>query len=392
MKQVFLSYRRTDAEAVSTLERALQEAGLRPWRDVTSLPAGSPTEQKIRDALATECSTAVLWLTRQTLGSTYVMGIELPAMLDAAEAKRLGFVPVFVDMAVEEAAQAVFNLTNGRSISGYTGMVAQPGEDTATLARRVAAAVVKAHLDRVWDRSAPTPPKVRAVTFGSPDRQDDCVLAFDWSQAYRDGAIPSPDEQAMLKAALSGSSEPLRAARTPVHLDMNVRLSVGFAFGHEFRSTTGMVPRIAYSRDEVWAADASARGADPLVEDDIEYGPPDGADVAVEVSITGTVKRDVRAFAALRDQPFRTHLRLQPASGPGGSSLPDALHANVWARQVRERMAQVRDQVGADEIALFLNSPLALAVLIGWWSIKTGPVTFYDWGDTGPYRPGWRIP
>jgi SMODS-associated and fused to various effectors sensor domain/TIR domain len=390
VKQVFLSYRHTDAEAVSTLERALREAGLLPWRDVTSLLTGLQMEPEIRGALAAECGTAVLWLTRQALApGSYVMRIELPAMLDAAEAKRLGFVPVFVDQAIEEAAKAVFDQT-GRSISGYTGLAAQPGEDTAALARRVATAVAKAHLDRVWDRSIQTPPKVEVRTFGPPNRQSDCVLAFDWSQAYRDGAIPSPDEQAVLKAALSGSSEPLRAANAPIHLDMKARLSVGFAFGHEFRSTTGVVPRIDHY-GEVWAADRSARGADPLVET-IEYGPPDGDDVAVEVSITRKVKADVRAFAGLRGRPFRAHLRLEPPNGPAPDSLPDSLHANVWARQIRERMAQVRDQFGVGEIALFLNGPLVLAVLIGWWSIKTGPVTFYDWGDSGPYRPGWRIP
>jgi hypothetical protein len=390
VKQVFLSYRRTDAAAVSTLERALKEAGLLPWHDVTSLLAGSQTEQEIRGALATQCSTAVLWLTRQALGSPYVMRTELPAMLDAVEAQRLGFVPVFVDLAVEEAAKAVFERTDGRSISGYTGVAAQPGEDTAALARRIATAVVRTHLERVGAWSGQTPPKVRAVTFAPPDPRGDYVLAFDWTQAYRDGAIPSSHEQAMLKAALSGSSEPLRAARAPVHLDMNARLSVGFAFGHEFRSTTGVIPRIDHY-GEVWGADASARGADPLVEC-IEYGQPDGDGVAVEVSITRSVKPDVRAFAARRGRPFRAHLRLQPASGPGGNSLPDALHANVWARQVRERMAQVREEFDVDEIALFLNGPLALAMLIGWWSIKGGPVTFYDWGDSGPYRPGWRIP
>ncbi|MGH8931185.1 MAG: SAVED domain-containing protein [Egibacteraceae bacterium] len=390
MKRVFLSYRRTDAAAVSELEQALRRAGALPWRDVTSLcPGSGETEEVIRETLVAECSVAVLWLTRQALGPTYVMRVELPAMLDAAQGQRLGIVPVFVDMGVEEAAGAVFDET-GRSIHGYPGVVPKSGEDTAALARRVATAVVRAHLERVWDRSAV--PQVQAVTFAPPDPRDDCVLAFDWSGAYRNGeAVPGEDERAELKAALASSLEPLRAAGGHVSLALKTRLSVAFAFGYELRRPTGVVPLVD-QYGEVWAADDSAGGAVELVESAVEYGDHEGSELAVEVSITDHVRTDVREFAKLRDRRFRAHLRFEPPAGPAQCSVPDAAHANAWARQVRERMTKVRGEVGAREIALLFNGPSALAVLIGWWCNQAGPLTFYEWGHGGPYQPGWHIP
>lgn len=73
--------------------------------DEDDLALGRPTEEQIRKAIREDCDGAVLWLTNEALKSSFIMDIELRAVVKAAKVGRLSFMPVFVGMAPEDGSQ-----------------------------------------------------------------------------------------------------------------------------------------------------------------------------------------------------------------------------------------------------------------------------------------------
>ncbi len=392
MKRVFLSYRRTDVAAVRALAKALRHAGLRVWRDEDDLAAGLSTEGEIRAALAESCDTAVLWCTAQALESDYVMDIELPAILRAVAAGRVSFVPVFAGLSPAAAEQAVL-ARKGESIGGYSGVVAKPGEDPEALAQRIAERVARAHLKRVGPHEDAAP-VIRAVTRDdTAGGRDEATLDFDWRDAYAGDRIPDAATQAELQKALDQSVGALFETWSRpgnVRLELKTHLSVAFAFGDRLRRPTDARPYLEF-RGTPWQAGATAgRDVSPLVER-IEYGPSTSPELAVEVSLTNPVSRGVRDLVRARGLAFRARLCFEPETGPSQELALDEQTVNAWARHVRERTTRWYNEVDATEIALFYSGPVEIAVLLGWWSNAAGPLTIYDWGRNGPYRPGWTI-
>lgn len=391
MGRMFLSYRRTDQAEVRVLARALRRAGVRPWRDEDNLALGRPTEAQIQAALRDECDGAVLWLTSEALESDFIMRVELRPVVEAARAGQLSFTPVFVGMTPEHGAQQVKERT-GLWIGGYHGERVSLDEDLAAAARRIAAGVVRARLD-VRARSAHQRPILRAVTYAdTAGGRSEAVLDFDWRHAYADGQ-PDPITQADLKAALKTSASALLDAygRGEVRLEANTHLSVGVALGHTLARPTNAVPVIAV-QGGYWQANDAVDPAAPL-EERLEYGAVDDDELAVEVSVTHDVTKGVTALVQERAQPFRARLHFYPPDGPAHQAVPDAHIANAWAQQISQRMTNVRNDVGAASIALFMAAPLPIAVLLGWWCNAAGRITIYEWVDkVGPYRPGWTLP
>src|SRR5437867_4399149 len=91
----FLSYRRLRAGEVNDLDRRLRHRGIPVWVDISDLGPGS-TEDQIREALRDRsCSSAVAWITPEVADSLVIRRVEVPTIVQRANAGD-GFFGVFV--------------------------------------------------------------------------------------------------------------------------------------------------------------------------------------------------------------------------------------------------------------------------------------------------------
>src|SRR5262245_39717020 len=137
MPRAFLSYSRDDVSKVEGLETSLKRVGVRPWRDVSDLEAGRPTEAEIRRAIQEDCDGALLWLSPSTVDSDFVMKIELPIILSEASQTPFHIVPVFDGWPPSDAAARVRERT-GLEVASYNGHVLAQGEQLEVEAAEIA--------------------------------------------------------------------------------------------------------------------------------------------------------------------------------------------------------------------------------------------------------------
>jgi hypothetical protein len=122
-------------------------------------------------------------------------------------------------------------------------------------------------------------------------------------------------------------------------------------------------------------------------------GSDEADDLAVEISVARTVTSGVDSFVDGRRLPFRARLQFVPANGPDQTIMRSGAQLNAWSEQIVQRAIEVRDEVGASAIALFMAIPLPLAILLGWRMNAAGRVVIYEWRQNiGPYVPAWSLP
>src|SRR3954466_276670 len=96
--KVFISYSHADKEWLERLQRHLKplvrEGRLESWDD-THIQPGDDWKQEIRNALDT-AQVAVLLISADFFASDFIDETELPPLLDAAKAKGVRILPVFL--------------------------------------------------------------------------------------------------------------------------------------------------------------------------------------------------------------------------------------------------------------------------------------------------------
>lgn len=82
---VFLSYEQHNADEVAILERELKLRGVKPWRDVADLRMGRPVKEGITDSIACQTDALLIYLTPESLASSFIWEVEIPAALQRHE-------------------------------------------------------------------------------------------------------------------------------------------------------------------------------------------------------------------------------------------------------------------------------------------------------------------
>jgi hypothetical protein len=120
----------------------------------------------------------------------------------------------------------------------------------------------------------------------------------------------------------------------------------------------------------------------------------DGKEIAVAVSLTHDVSRDVRQFVS-GVPAIGTIVHARPVTGSGGRSVLCGHHAYVLAESV---LATLRADQGAGRTTahMFIAAPNAFAFFLGQQQPAIGPVVTYEWDfegrRDGKYRAGLRLP
>jgi hypothetical protein len=388
--RAFISYKNPEnALEARALARALARSGVRPWQDERELGVGRQIRSEIEAAIRHQCRGGLVWLSREAIASAFIKNIELPEMLSRAEGGDFPLVPIFAGMTPSEADELLAEA--GVKLSPYKGVVVQSEQDLTSQIRAAVIDYVRSHLQVMRGSERPV---VRAITrYDSAAGAQEAVLDFDWREAY-EAELPDPLTQLELSSSLEGAFSHLLEVFGPgdVLVDLKTHLSVAVAIGYALRRPSGAVP-VGTHEGMAWRGGLTAADSVHGLQMTRNDGPPDADDLALEVSVSRSVRPGVDDLVARRNRAFRARVHFQPEAGPSQHALTSSEAANMWAEQIVTGASQLRDEVRARNISLFIAAPAPLAVLIGWRMNAVGTTVIYEWeGNTGPYVPAWSLP
>ena len=402
MHKIFLSYRRNNLDEVLLLANQLKARGLSTWQDVSDLSLGRPTEQQIRDALALECDGFLVYLTKDSLESDYVMKVELLAALrQRDDDPEFAIIPVFRGISIADAKDATVAVV-GRDITTFSGVKIS---DPKRISTEKARSRLRSELATVAGRALQAALKRNTYSFTADQdrrlildihtrqytRQTQVPdLDLDWRGFFNEGgSLPSPLVWAdTLLPALTDIKQGVATeyGTGTVYVRAKAHLSVGVALGFAFRATTGFHLNVVQGQD-LWATDCTPQDREPLVVSTTGGG-IDSRDLAVELSITGDVAPKVDSFVRKRGQTFRARVKFQPPAGAGRDAVAGTEEALAMAIQVCMEIRRVRGEYGTDKTHVFAMMPLALAMLLGHQLNACGPVQMYEYdNETSSYQP-----
>ncbi|HKY14069.1 MAG TPA: SAVED domain-containing protein [Microthrixaceae bacterium] len=387
----FISYS-GDLDRVGSLVQVMRRHGLRTWRDRDRLGQGSPTQADIESALRS-CDAAMVWLGGNTMSSDFVRNIELPLIFEHHRERRLRIVPLFVDVDVDEGVEQVRSASGEEvgSHNGYRWDTDRTDDDNfgAITAAEVAAVLAT----RATPRHRPV---VRLVTRsdGAGGRED-ADLNFDWVAEYPgNGELPTDSVVESLREGLHTSGLALISSFGTGSVDLYLRchLHLAVALGFEFRRTTGLQPRVEL--DGHWfdvAMVEPVASAEQLVTHS-DDGPAGSSRVAVELAVSRDVRPIVNTHVASAGMGYRRRILIRPPAGPDQQAV-NGENFNAWAEQAANAIRDARSLPGVIDVDVFLASPVAFAVALGWRLNAVGGVhLFHPMGNAGPYAPVWDLP
>lgn len=387
MSRVFISYSKRRAER-QLLVDALRDHGLRPWRDVESIPTAAPTTATIEGDLA-GCAAAILWVDQAFLDSEFIRLVELPAIEDARRLRGLRILPVFDGMGPTEATDRLSAL--GFEVGDHNGHVVDEVAAPASTAAAVAARYLDTHLRDA--HAAGRPPVLRVVSYDdTAELRDEAVLNLDWRHRLTTGSLPPDDEQALRRALETATAAVKRTyGAAELTLAIKTHLPLAVAVGHAFAEPTGC--RLVMRRgSDVLTTTRTREPVPALVRSDRSLGPVTAGAGAVEVAVSRDVGAGVTELVAAGTR-YRRRAVLTPPSGPSRDAVPGPTTAAAWGRQIAETVLAEGDCADVDRVDLFLATPVELAVMVGWWLNASGPVHVMNWrGKTGPYERMWTLP
>jgi hypothetical protein len=379
---VFISYRQSDGtDTAVALAWALRAAGLPVWHDQTDLPPGD-TATRLKEALASGLSGAILVVTPEIASSSVVRNIELPALLELAEDPRFTFSIVST---VHKAHGTHLDYEAPDELLGTA-----PGTLTAIDQQPVAIAIERAGVARAQARRrmehvhplveeaggvVTLDLQTRVPPFASHDDGHLVVRLrppLDGQRRPHAGGLR--DVQGFL-----GQLPQLLAIAAGSHLCVRggAHLSVACAFGAAVPTTLFGTVEVLDTAGASWRLSGQADpGPTQLI---VPVGP------AVEHATLGPVlvyvdllpERSDAAFEAIDTEAFAAILHLRPIGG----GLLDPGDASNLVGQVTSALRALAGDHGTTEVHLLLRCPYGLALLIG-RALNTLTVHLYEWEDS----------
>jgi hypothetical protein len=392
----FLSYKRSRAAEAALLIQAQHDHGIPTWQDVANL-GSVPTEDELRRVLA-EATTAsgVLFITPEVANSPIISQVEVPKIIQRAEAHDGFFVVPLAAGGLEyaRAAEVTSNHLSAQNLSDWNmhkvaGTTISPG-DAAEVAKQVLVqrlAAIHQHL--------PSDQALRVGLFArrAPPFQPGTALALDWSGRFSDKEAAPEVWQNTLLPALDWIAKAIRqhAPGRAIEAFGLPTLPAAAAFGCAFLSTSGLSAawrQIAPGRDDQIWTHAAAR-TDSGFKAQLLSKDPSARDVAVLVSVADNTEP---VFAAAHNAlpPLRALVHvMRPGAYPHLIHTPG--EATDVALVVRDGMRAARREYGnIGTFHLFMAVPAGLAMLIGQLLNTFGAVQTYEHvtvDGSGQYRP-----
>lgn len=166
-----------------------------------------------------------------------------------------------------------------------------------------------------------------------------------------------------------------------------LRLPSWFAVGAALADVAGF--RVScVQQGVVWSSTASpSEFALEVRKEEVQQGP----EIAVSVSVTTDISRDVARFVKQAGLPVQDCIHVAPQSGPSVQALGDDAAARGLALAVREVVRDAAEQGTVNKIHLFVAAPAGSALLLGHLWNRVPATQLY--ADTNPgYVPAYLIP
>lgn len=380
----FLSYRRLRKDEAALLIAAQHDHGIPTWQDVDNLGT-VPTEDHIRRTLADpSTASAVLFITPEVEDSAIIREVEVPKIIQRAEAATGFFVVPLAAGGLDysQAADVTSNHLSAQSLADWNLHRISEPKLTANHAATVAYLVLTQRIQAIH-RYLPADRPLRVGLFvrRAPAFQPGDALAINWSRRFEGKeAYPAIWCETLLPA-LSRIADAVRqhAPGREVEAFGIPTLPAALAFGCAFLSTSGLraswkqvVPGQA---DQVWSLSAprDQTGFTPrLVSRD-----PKARDIAVLVSVADNVEP---VFAAChRNLPaFRAIVHVT-TPGPLPFLIRSPGQATDIALTVQDAIRTGRREYGnVGALHLFMAVPAGLAMLTGQLLNTFGLVQTYE--------------
>lgn len=379
---VFISYRTSDGKILAdTLSWALRATGVPVWHDKTDLPPGD-TPRRLREALASGLSGAVLIVTPDMRGSEVVRTIELPELL-RLEAHS-GFTLAIGSVVSEDPATG-HGLDYGApdrlldqapgTLRNFKQYPMSDPNDIKELVRALAAQRMKAAsylgedpliMDIQTRRHSPGTPEVSLAVRTRPP-VDGRSLPDD--ATWVDYAVLLADLPELLQIA---------GARH-LHIRGGAHLSMAVALGSAIPIPAGHTVTVEDSSRVVWG-DADDEPAEP-VQLETQPVPIEGtSDARAPIAVYLDLIQDPPLEDGFGNYLARNTGRFSAAwrlSQRTRESIP-ANSANTLVIDLRNRIRTLAAEARTHRVHLFPALPFPIGVLLG-RAFNTLEVTLYEW-------------
>jgi hypothetical protein len=392
----FLSYRRLRSREAALLIAAQHDHGIPTWQDIRDL-GSVPTEDEVRRTLADpSTASAVLYITPEVETSAFIRNVEIPKIIQRAEAGDGFFVVPIAAGGLDYATAASIGSNNlsARNLADWNmhkaaGPVLSP-EEAAQVAERVLT-----HRIQGVHRHLPAGGSLRVGLFvrSAPAIERGVALTLDWSSRFTGKEADLKVWEEILLPSLSRITNVIRrhAPGRDVEAFGLPTLPAALALGCAFLNTCGIKlswRQITLGRpDQLWSLseERESTGFTPK----ISSKDPSARDIAALVSVADDAEP---LFAACqRDLPSLRALVHVRRDGIYPHQIASPGEAVDIAMTVQESLRIVRREYGnIGTIHLFMAAPAGLAVLVGQLLNTFGIVQTYEHvvvDGSGRYKP-----
>lgn len=390
---VFLSYAREDSEAVKKLQLQLKLRGVRAWRDVTDLPAGVLTQDKIEHVIEHEVDAMALYVTPASLKSHYIWTVEVPAAMKRHQYDTyFRLVPILDGVSYKQMRKASADWWHNLNVFNGIVLTADPlklseieaSELFGGIARDLLKSALTVRLRRVGaDRTYE--PTLCLHNFHYTPPTDSLDLDLNWYELFPEKIrVPTTEEWDQIALpALRDVKQVLSEQIHSHHLRIFIQsiLPLALTFGFVFSQHARFSLSVETDQNGTWSSKDKASKAAPLHNATSVHTNGDPEVAVLELAISRATERHTsNALATLNIRPGH-HLHLKPAGGPTNESVKTSAQALAIARQVRQVCNDLCDRQGVGHIHLFIASSAPLAVLIGHLLGAHCPISIYEFSN-----------
>jgi SMODS-associated and fused to various effectors sensor domain len=189
--------------------------------------------------------------------------------------------------------------------------------------------------------------------------------------------------------------------RERYHIHLHAHLSIAFAAGYCLDPKAGADVALVQSNlsgRQIWRPDSSqTSSAYPTWTFSDQPTSSNGSDVALALSVTHNILKDVSAYVGQSLPQVRRIISCTPQGGPGPQAIADGTHTQLLASQLA---AFLKDQRTGEErrgkLHIFAAAPNVLLFFLGRLGQGLGPCTLYEYdfesNALGAYQPSLTFP
>jgi SMODS-associated and fused to various effectors sensor domain len=396
----FISYRRSRADEVAVVRRALRERGIPTWLDTTDLSLEATPEELQYIIRHPDTTGAIIVVSPEVETSLTIRELEVPEIVRQRQLYGRSFLIAQI-------------LTGGLRYSDVTRIYGQQlaldhlaawnaekagdsqGERSADSiqepdAARFADSVLRTRLHQIADRTqADEPIRIALNTRVAASFDGRSAITMDWSEWLAERLCATDVWNERLLPALHSVSNAVRMelSARPLIASGLLAIPAAIALGSTFSVTSGLDLRWSqYTVGDVseWSLRVPPQHTELTVEArHLDLG---GRDLVALVSVSQDVKR---AASLIYETLPRVRALLDFRVEQIGSDITAGIAVSI-AREVRKELIRLRTERGADgTVHLFYAGPVGLAMLLGQLLNSIGPIQTYEFNPqwTPAYKP-----